>query len=134
MAGGRLVKPAARALLGKLRGKPAGLFVRGAEVRAGRELAGLGLATLTDNGAIRGMNSERWGLELTPAGQAYSETLPTIHVTKRERDYHAEIAGTGGKRWGCGRTTAEAIGDLVSAHADALGIKVVFPVPEAPPC
>lgn len=127
------MRPAAVALLGKLRGKPAGLFVRGTEVRAARELARLSLATLTDNGALRGMNSERWSCELTPAGKVYPAALPAILVTKRADDYHAEIAGTNGKRWGRGKTSTEAIGDVVWSHAEALGLKVVFP-PEAPPC
>ena len=121
------MKPAAKALLGKLRA--GGLYVRGAEVRAARELVGLGLAILTDNGAIRGLNSERWSVEFTSAGQAYPENLPTILVTKlADGDgYHAAIAGSGGKRWGRGKTSLAAIGNLVGAHADALGLKIVWP-------
>jgi len=138
LAGGRVVKPAARALFVKLLSKPTGLFVRGAEVRAARELVGLEFATLEDNGEMKidgRADGERWFVALTLAelaGERHAYAQPTILVTRRTDDYHAAIEGTDGKRWGRGKTPTEAIGDLLSAHADALGIKIVFPPPEAP--
>lgn len=48
-----------------------------------------------------------------------------IIVTKRSDDYHACLEGYPGI-WGCGRTPNEAIGSLITAHADMFKIKVEY--------
>lgn len=46
-----------------------------------------------------------------------------VVITKRSADFHAAIFGHPGK-CGCGRSQAEAIGDLVTSHQRDFGIVV----------
>lgn len=46
-----------------------------------------------------------------------------IVVTKRSDDYHACLDGHP-EIWGCGKTPNEAIGNLITAHADTFRIDV----------
>lgn len=49
----------------------------------------------------------------------------TIVVVRRGDDWHASIEGESG-RWGCGRTSREAIGDLLLTFAKAFDIAVDY--------
>lgn len=61
------------ALLERLRARPSGMFLRGAEVRVCRVLVARKLATLTDNGAMRNdagrSDGERWWAEIVADGK-----------------------------------------------------------------
>ncbi|MBT5808190.1 hypothetical protein HOI18_02840 [Candidatus Uhrbacteria bacterium] len=52
------------------------------------------------------------------------ERVPVkIVVTKRQSDYHVCVDGQPGI-WACGRTTNEAIGNLISHHSEVFGITI----------
>lgn len=46
-----------------------------------------------------------------------------IIITKRTHDYHAHLEGYPGI-WDCGKTSNEAIGNLIRTHASAFNIEV----------
>lgn len=46
-----------------------------------------------------------------------------IVITRRSDDYHACLVGRP-EIWGCGKTSDEAIGKLISAHAGTFNIEV----------
>ena len=46
-----------------------------------------------------------------------------IIVTKRINDYHAHLEGHP-EIWGCGKNQAEAVGELITTHAEQLDMKV----------
>ncbi len=46
-----------------------------------------------------------------------------ITITKRGEDYHACLEGQP-QIWGCGKTSDEAVGNLIRAHTDTFNITV----------
>lgn len=54
--------------------------------------------------------------------------LTKITVRRRADDWHASLNGDE-RRWGCGKTPSEAIGEAIRSHAEDLGIIVEWPEP-----
>lgn len=48
-----------------------------------------------------------------------------IEVNKRRDDYHVSLKGKPGI-WGCGKSTPQAIGTLISDHPELFGIKINY--------
>lgn len=54
---------------------------------------------------------------------------PDIVITERASDLHACIRGHP-ELWGCGRTYAEAIGNVINSHREEFNIKIEYPKQE----
>lgn len=61
------------------------------------------------------------------AGVASGRSPCRIVLRHRLGDIHAEIDGSNGTRWGCGKSLDEAVGSVVRNQQNALGIRIVLP-------
>lgn len=59
--------------------------------------------------------------------------LRRVVMTERPDDWHAALAGTGGRQWAAGRSANEALADLVRSHADVMGVEIDWPGETAAP-